>query len=54
MVGMDVVDAICAAAQPVDRYGTIAADGQPVMTSVTIRTESANKKVAGLRGSPAF
>ena len=40
--GMDVVDAICATAKPVDRNGMIAADAQPVMTSVTIRTESTN------------
>ena len=35
--GMDVVDAICADAQPVDNNGTIPADAQPVITSVTIR-----------------
>ncbi len=34
--GMEVVDAICAAAEPVDGNGTIAAENQPVMTSVTI------------------
>ena len=37
--GMDVVDAVCEAAQPTDNNGTIPADAQPVMTSVTIRTE---------------
>ena len=37
--GMDVVDAVCTAAQPTDGNGTIPADAQPVMTSVTIRTE---------------
>lgn len=37
--GMDVVDAVCAAAQPTDNNGTIPKDAQPVMTSVTIRTE---------------
>ena len=37
--GMDVVDAVCAAAQPTDSNGSIAKDAQPVMTSVTIRTE---------------
>ena len=37
--GMDVVDAVCAAAQPTDSNGSIARDAQPVMTSVTIRTE---------------
>lgn len=38
--GMDVVDAICAAAKPTDNNGKIPADAQPVMTSVTIRTEN--------------
>lgn len=37
--GMDVVDAVCAAAKPTDNNGSIARDAQPVMTSVTIRTE---------------
>lgn len=37
--GLDVVDAVCEAAQPTDNNGTIPADEQPVMTSVTIRTE---------------
>ena len=37
--GMDVVDAVCAAARPIDGNGKIAAEDQPVMTSVTIRTE---------------
>ena len=37
--GIEVVDAVCAAAKPVDDNGTIPADEQPVMTSVTIRTE---------------
>lgn len=35
--GMDVVDAICEAAQPVDNNGTIPAEAQPVITSITIR-----------------
>ena len=39
--GMDVVDAVCKAAKPVDGNGMISADAQPVMTSVTIRTEKA-------------
>ena len=39
--GMDVVDAVCSAAKPVDDNGSIPADAQPIMTSVTIRTESA-------------
>ena len=37
--GMDVVDAICAAAQPTDNNGSIARENQPVITSVTIREE---------------
>ena len=35
--GMDVVDAVCAAAQPTDNNGSIAKDAQPVIVSVTIR-----------------
>lgn len=38
--GLDVVDAVCNAAQPTDNNGTIPAEAQPVMTSVKIRTES--------------
>ena len=34
--GMEVVDAVCEAAQPLDNNGTIAPENQPVMTSVTI------------------
>ena len=34
--GMDVVDAICKDAKPTDNNGTIPAEKQPVMTSVTI------------------
>ena len=37
--GMDVVDAICESAEPTDDNGTIETDAQPVITSVTIRTE---------------
>ena len=37
--GMDVVDAVCEDAVPTDNNGTIAAENQPVMTSVKIRTE---------------
>lgn len=37
--GMEVVDAVCQAAQPIDDNGTIVAEEQPVITSVTIRTE---------------
>lgn len=36
--GMDVVDAVCEAAQPTDENGAISADQQPVITSVTILT----------------
>lgn len=39
--GMDVVDAVCEAAEPTDDNGTIASDAQPVITSVTIRTMEA-------------
>ena len=35
--GMDVVDAVCNEAQPIDNNGTIAADQQPVIESVEIR-----------------
>lgn len=35
--GMDVVDAVCTTAEPTDDNGTISADDQPVITSVTIR-----------------
>lgn len=34
--GMEVVDAICADAQPIDSNGLISADAQPVITSVTV------------------
>ena len=34
--GMDVVDAVCEAAQPTDNNGTIPADQQPVITSIRI------------------
>lgn len=37
--GMDVVDAVCESAEPTDTNGTIPAADQPVITSVTIRTE---------------
>ena len=35
--GIEVVDAVCANAQPVDNNGTIILDQQPVMESITIR-----------------
>lgn len=37
--GMDIVDSICESAEPTDSNGTIDADAQPVISSVTIRTE---------------
>ncbi len=37
--GMDVVDAVCEAAEPTDGNGTISPEDQPVITAVTIRTE---------------
>ena len=35
--GMDVVDQVCKTAKPVDNNGTIPADAQPVIESITIR-----------------
>ena len=35
--GMDIVDAICEGAEPVDDNGTIPAEEQPVITSILIR-----------------
>lgn len=37
--GMEVVDAVCTAAQPIDGNGSIATAKQPVITSITIRIE---------------
>ena len=37
--GMDVVDAICTAAKPIDNNGTIPAANQPVIEKITIREE---------------
>lgn len=37
--GLDVVDAVCENAEPVDNNGTIPAENQPVITSIKIRTE---------------
>ena len=36
--GMEIVDQICADAQPTDDNGTIPAAEQPVITSITIRS----------------
>lgn len=38
--GMEVVDAVCEAANPIDGNGSIAKNEQPVITSITIRIES--------------
>ena len=37
--GMDIVDEICESAQPTDDNGTIPAEDQPVISTVTIRYE---------------
>lgn len=37
--GMDVVDKVCADAKPTDDNGTIPAEEQPVITSITIQTK---------------
>lgn len=42
--GMDVVDAICQAARPTGSNGTIPAEEQPVISSVTLRTEVTSAK----------
>lgn len=39
--GIEVVDAVCEAAEPTDDNGTIPADEQPVITSITIREADA-------------
>ena len=38
--GMDVVDKICTEAQPIDNNGTIPKSAQPVIKSITIKTEA--------------
>lgn len=38
--GIDIVDQICADAEPIDGNGLIAAGAQPVIESITIRTET--------------
>ncbi len=35
--GIEVVDAVCEAAQPIDNNGTIPAEAQPVINSITIK-----------------
>ena len=42
--GMNVVDAICEAAEPTDDNGTIPEDEQPVISSITIYSDE-NKKI---------
>lgn len=37
--GIEVVDAVCEAAEPTDNNGSILGDEQPVMKTITIRTE---------------
>ena len=37
--GMDIVDEICESAQPTDDNGTIPAEDQPVISTITIRYE---------------
>ena len=38
--GMEIVDAVCETAEPTDSNGSIASDEQPIITSITIRTEA--------------
>ncbi len=40
--GMDIVDTICTEAEPTDDNGTIPAEEQPVIASITIRAEDEN------------
>lgn len=37
--GLEIVDSVCETAEPTDDNGTIEADAQPIITSITIRTE---------------
>ena len=43
--GMEIVDAICTAAEPTDDNGTILPEEQPVITSVNIRKESELREI---------
>ena len=45
--GMDVVDAICADAQPTDDNGTIPPEAQPVINSVTIQDYQNRRRSSG-------
>ena len=38
--GIEVVDAVCEASEPIDGNGTIPASAQPIINSITIRTET--------------
>lgn len=38
--GIEIVDAVCEAAEPIDRNGSIAEKDRPVITSITIRAET--------------
>ena len=38
--GMEIVDEVCETAEPTDSNGSIASDEQPIITSITIRTEA--------------
>lgn len=38
--GMEIVDKVCETAEPTDSNGSIASDEQPIITSITIRTEA--------------
>ena len=38
--GMEIVDAICEAAEPIDEIGTIATEAQPIITSIEIREKA--------------
>ena len=39
--GMEIVNEVCETAEPTDSNGSIASDEQPIITSITIRTEDA-------------
>lgn len=40
VAGMDIVDELCAVARPINSMGMLPASSQPVIESITIRTES--------------
>lgn len=45
--GMEIVDAICTAAEPTDSNGTIPPEDQPVITSVRIRRQTTGGAIVG-------